>query len=487
MGLMAQREFRVDKKKNFSEWYNSIIYAADLVDVRYNVQGFIVHKPWSFLSIREIYKLFEKELEEDAHLPCLFPLLIPEENFEKEKEHVEGFKPNVFWVTRGGSEEFKRALALRPTSETAMYQMYALWVKSHADLPLKLYQSNAVYRFEAETSPFIRGREFLWIEAHDVFATDAETRKQIETDVKINETVLHEKLGIPFMVFQRPQWDKFPGAEETIACDALMPDGKALQISTTHVLGQNFSKPFGIKFIDAKGEQHYAWQTCFGPGVWRIFAALLGVHGDDHGLVFPFSVAPLQAIIIPIPGKSEEKVEKKCMELKKELRAQGLRVETDFSEKTPGFKFNYWEMKGVPFRIEVGEKELKQGTVTVARRDTKERVKVKEKNLVKELCAQAEKMLDDLRKKAENELRQSIHEARFLKELKKVLEEEKGFVRTAFCSTGLDGKNCSDILQAETGGGKVRGTLFGKKEKPDEKCVVCGKAASAVVYVAKQY
>ncbi len=486
---LSQREFKVDKKTSFSEWYNSIIYAADLVDSRYNVQGFVVHKPWGVSIIRSLYRLFEAGLEADGHEAVVFPTVIPEENFEREKEHVEGFVPQVFWVTKAGGEDFARPLALRPTSETAFYQMYALWVQAHTDLPLKLYQSCSVFRYEHETLPFIRGREFLWIETHDCFATREEAVRQTRTDNKISRTALTEHLGIPLTVFDRPQWDKFPGAESTFAYDVLMPDGKVLQVGSTHLLGQNFTKAFGVQFTKADGGKEFPYSTCFGPGIWRMVAALASVHGDEKGLVLPFEAAPVQVVVVPIAKGDGAKVVSEAEKIVADLASHNIRAKCDSSGKSPGFKFNYWELKGVPLRIELGERELEAGTATLARRDNREKKIVKRKELVAEIKSTSEKMLDDMRLKAEKELQERMNEAKTKEEVKKLLETTGGFVRTHFCSTGFDGEECGKELQTFTGGGKVRGVLADKAEKPaaTAKCVVCGKKAGAVVYVAKQY
>ena len=262
MSAEKQLGITVSKEENFSEWFTQVLTRADLIDQRYGVQGFIVHKPWAMRIIKEIYKMFEEELEKTGHEPVLFPLVIPEEYFEKEKEHVEGFKPEVFWVTEAGDEKLDRRLALRPTSETAFYSMYSLWIKSWRDLPLKLYQCVSVYRYEKHTRPFIRGREFLWIETHCAFATHEEALKQVEQDMENSRKVIWDKLGIPFLFLRRPPWDKFAGAEDTYAADTIMPDGRVLQISSTHDLGQRFAKAFEIKFVDKDGKWKYAWQTC---------------------------------------------------------------------------------------------------------------------------------------------------------------------------------------------------------------------------------
>ena len=300
--------------------------------------------------------MFENKLEKTGHEQVLFPTVIPEKNFVKEAEHVEEFAPEVFWITQAGDKKLEERLALRPTSETAMYQMYSLWIRSYKDLPVKYYQSVTIFRNEMTTRPFLRGREFLWIESHDVFATEKEMMDQIKDDIRITKEVIENHLGIPVLFFKRPQWDKFGGAVDTYAGDILMPDGKVNQISSTHNLSQNFSKPFDVTFIDDKGQKQYAWQTCFGPGIWRMIAALISVHGDDKGLVLPFEIAPVQVVIIPIKNS----VLKKCKTIKNLLEKNCIRTELDTRDETPGWKFNDWEMKGVPIRIEIGPKDLKK-------------------------------------------------------------------------------------------------------------------------------
>ncbi|MCX6767918.1 MAG: proline--tRNA ligase [Candidatus Micrarchaeota archaeon] len=487
---MATKEFSADKAKDFSDWYNKVIYAADLVDNRYNVQGFVVHKPWSMLAFRQIYRLFEAELEADGHLPALFPTVIPEENFEREKEHVEGFEPQVFWVTRAGAEDLKRHLALRPTSETAFYQMYSLWVNGKADLPLKMYQSCSVFRNEPETNPFMRGREFLWIEAHDCFAAQEEAMQQVKRDMAVCERVLSHELGLSFLFFERPAWDTFPGAETTFACDARLPDGKAFQIATTHFLGQKFAKAFGIRYSDDSGAEKFVFQTCFGIGVWRMMAAVVAVHGDNKGLMMPFSIAPVQAMAIPIAGKGVDSTRllAKCREIKAVLEKAGIRASVDDSDKTPGYKYNYWEMKGVPIRIEVGEKELTAGTVTLARRDSRERVTVGADKVVAAVNELGFALLESMCERAANDLKSHILNVSTKKELAEALDA-KNYARAFLCSTDKEGKECADFIQAETKGGKVRGTLFGGDEAVPRgaKCIHCGRPASAIVYIARQY
>ncbi len=482
--LMSTREFNKDKEKEFSEWYNTIIYAADLADIRYNVQGFVVHKPWSMRSFKKIYALFERELEKDGHEPTLFPTVIPEENFAIEKEHAEGFAPDVYWVTQRGDEKMSRKLALRPTSETAFYQMYNLWVKSYTDLPMKLYQSCTVFRNESETNPFMRGREFMWIETHDVFADESAARNQVKTDEKIIETAC-KKLCLPFNFFKRPQWDTFAGAVETYATDILLPDGKALQFATTHYLGTNFSKAFDVKYSDETGKEHNPHTTCFGPGIWRILGAVIATHGDNKGLIFPFHIAPLQVVIVPIPKTGEEKnIEQHCQAVKEELESAGIECRIDNSGKTPGYKYNYWELKGVPLRIEIGAREAKEKTVTITRRDNREKTLctlVEAADKVKEIGEQLDSALLE---KAQGYLKTRVKAAKTKEEVLQGLDA-KCYAKTFICSTEKDGVKCGQELQTFTKGGKVRGELVG--EKPAKgKCCVCGKLG-VQVYVARQY
>lgn len=479
------------KEENFSEWYNEIIRSSDLIDDRYNVKGFYVRKPWMILATDEIYKMYDKALQKRKHLPVLFPSVIPEKNFFKEAEHIEGFAPEVFWVNATGSdkEPLEEPLALAPTSETAFYQLYHYWVRSYRDLPLKYYQKRTVFRHETKaTKPLMREREFLWIETHCVFDSKEKAWNQVLEDMEISDEIIHGELGVPYVFFRRPQWDKFPGALDTYALDTLMPDGKVNQIGSTHMLGQGFAKVFDIKFKDESEQELYAWQTCYGPGFSRIIAAVIATHGDDKGLVWPFSVAPMQIVIVPILIKgSEEKVLKECRKLEEKISGKYRVVLDESLDETPGAKYFKWEMKGVPLRIEVGPKDLAAKEYTVFRRDTGKREKVKAKDLDSFLEGVGEKILANLKKKADAIQASVFSEA---KSLDKLIEEvEKGrIVRVGFCSMDMAGSECAGTIRDKTKG-HVRGTIVGKNEVPKqgEKCVVCGKKAIEIVYVARAY
>jgi len=483
---MAEEEgITVKKSENFSEWYSQVVQKAELADIRYNVKGFLVHQPWSVRIMKKMRDFFEEELEKKGHEPVWFPAVVPESFLKKEKQHAE-FSADVFWVTEAGEnfEKLEEKLALRPTSEAAMYTMFSLWIRSWRDLPLKTYQSCQVWRYESVTRPFIRGREFYWIEGHDVFATEEEALEQVKEDMDTTEKVMYEKCAIPFLFFKRPEHDKFKGAVNTFAADSMMPDGKAIQLPSTHFLGQNFSKAFGIKFVDKDEKTKYAWQTCYGPAFWRILGALIAIHGDDKGLVLPPEIAPIQVIIVPILGKDDKKVVKKAKEVEKLLKDKGFEVKLDDrKEYTPGWKYNYWELKGVPLRIEVGPIDVKKKQVVVARRDTGEKIVVKDGKLVKSLSELLKQIQSNLIKKADKFFKESLHEAKDFETLKKILKEKGGFVRVNWCGS----KECADYIKAETEGGTIRGTLFGKKEKVFGNCVWCKKEAKEVVYIAKSY
>lgn len=480
---MANEIFNVPKSE-FSEWFNTIIKTADLIDQRYNVKGFVVYRPWAMRMMKQIYRMWEAELEKNGHQPCLFPLVIPKENFEKEKEHVEGFAPEVFWITKGGDSKIEE-LALRPTSETAFYQMYSLWIRSYADLPLKLYQSCAVYRYETKaTKPFVRGREFLWIEAHDAFATEKEALEQVRQDMETTKKIC-DSLNIPIIFFKRPKWDKFKGAVDTYAADTIMPDGKVLQLPSTHYLGQNFSRAFEVVFEDEKGKKKHVYQTCYGPPISRIMAPLIAIHGDEKGLILPFDMAPVQVVIIPIIfEKVKKELFRACEETRKLLG--DFRVEVDAKEGVrPGEKFYYWEMKGIPIRVEIGPKDLEKKEVVLVSRVDGKKKSVKQEDVAKAVKEMSVEIGIALRKKAQEYFDSMISEAGSLEDLKKIIEKKGGLVRIHFCSCET-GEKCADEIKASTGA-EIRGTRPDEKEKPKGKCIICGKKTGCIAYAGKAY
>ncbi len=483
----------VKKSDNFSEWYSQVVQKADLADIRFGIQGFIVHKPWGFRIIKKIYEYLEQEVEAQGHVPYLFPIAVKESDLKKEKEHA-GFTPEVFWVESAGSKKMEERFALRPTGEAQIYPLYSLWFRSHNELPFKGYQSRiSVFRNEMTTRPFLRGREFLFFETHDVFNTHAEALAQIKDDLKTCEIALWQKLKIPFQYFKRPDWDRFKGADATYAPDTLMPDGKKTQLASTHDLGTNFAKAYDIQVLGKDEKKHYPYQTCFGPGIWRSMAALIGIHGDDQGLVLPFAVAPLQIILIPVTFADKKETTKKIMQLGQKLETQlqkaGYRVKFDTGPDSPGAKYNYWELRGVPLRIELGPKEIDNTACSLVRRTEKKRLQVKLADLEKELKNQAATLDQEIEERAAAYFKHNTRSADSFAELKKVLQQHRGFVKAPFCSLHKEGEACSDKLQQETEGAVVCGTLYPQEEqvKTGQKCVLCGKTANHIVYISKTY
>ncbi|MEM3382459.1 MAG: proline--tRNA ligase [Nitrososphaerales archaeon] len=473
------------KKENFSEWFDDVLQRAELVDIRYNVKGFVVYRPNIMFIIKRVYEILENLLIEKGHKPALFPIVIPVSNFRKESEHIKGFEREVFKINEAGGKELEEELILRPTSETAIYPMFALWIRSYKDLPMKIFQSVSVYRYETKaTRPLLRGREFLWIEAHCAFTDEESARNQVKEDLEITKRAFHE-FGLPFLMVEREPYDKFFGAVDSYAFDTLLPDGRVLQVATTHYLGQNFSNPnvFDIKFTDKDGIKKNVYQTCYGPGVSRIVAAMISVHGDEYGLVLPFNVAPFQIVIIPIlkAGK-EDAIMEKARIINQNLLKAGFRTILDESNERPGEKYYKWEMLGVPIRIEIGDEEVGKGFVTIFRRDLRSRKKIKDEDIIDNILNLKDLIHEELEKRAWDEFNSSITSINSKEELMRKSKKAK-IVRASFCGR----KECADEIKAETEGLEVRGRRIDIKETPSDKCFWCGKKATHIVYLAKAY
>jgi prolyl-tRNA synthetase len=460
------------QKADFSGWYSEILWRAGIVDNRYPVKGLYVWYPFGFTLRRLVYGILRELMDRD-HRETLFPLLIPEQEFMKEAEHIRGFEDEVYWVTRGGMTPLDVPLALRPTSETAIYPMYALWVRSHADLPLKYYQIVNTFRYETKaTRPLIRAREISsFKEAHTVHASWEEAEDQAKAAIALYRS-FYERLCIPVLVSRRPDWDKFPGADYTIAIDTIIPDGRTLQIGTVHHLGDNFSRTFEIKFEDEKGDQQYAFQTCYGISE-RSIAAVIGVHGDDRGLILPPEVAPVQLVIVPIiAGKRKDEVLGAARALKADLATAGYRVELDEREIRPGAKYYHWEMRGVPLRIEIGPRDLDRDVVTLVSRLGEKSEVPREKGLTS-----VGETLKDLTKillgRATLGMRDRIFAPRTLEEASAAVG--KGVAVIPWCQA----KGCADLLEGTTGGSilgtDAEGNLLPVVQK---NCIVCGKEGS---------
>lgn len=457
------------QKGDFSGWYNEILWRAGIIDNRYPVKGLYVWYPHGFALRKHVYGILRELMDRD-HKETLFPLLIPEHEFMKEAEHIKGFEEEVYWVTRGGKSPLEVPLALRPTSETAIYPMYALWVRSHADLPLRYYQVVNTFRYETKaTKPLIRAREITsFKEAHTVHATWEEAEAQAAAAIGLYRT-FYDRLCIPVLITRRPDWDKFPGADYTIAIDTIMPDGRTLQIGTVHHLGDHFSRTFGIRYEDEKGEQQYAFQTCYGISE-RSIAAVIGVHGDDRGLVFPPEVAPVQVVIVPIiVGKRKDEVIEVARSLKTELVSAGYRAEADEREIRPGAKYYHWEMRGVPLRLEIGPRDLDRKVVTLVTR-LAEKSEAPQDSVVSSVGGALSDLNRVLSERAAMDMTRRITAAGTLDQASAAVE--KGVAVISWCRQ----RECADILEEKTGG-SILGTDIGGNQLPGipRPCIVCGK------------
>ncbi len=468
---------KLPPKEEFSEWYHELIQRAEIMDVRYPVKGLYVWYPFGFKIRRSVYGIL-REIMDREHEEVYFPALIPETELGKEGEHIKGFEDEVYWVTHGGKDELDVKLALRPTSETAMYPMFKLWIRSHADLPLKVYQIVNTFRYETKhTRPLIRLREITsFKEAHTVHSTFEEAEEQVKKAVGYYKE-FYEKLAIPCIICKRPEWDKFPGAVYTIAFDAVMPDGRTLQVGTVHNLGDNFAKTFEITYETVNGEHSFAYQTCYGISE-RCIAALISIHGDDLGLVLPFEVSPVQIVVIPVLYKGkEEEVLRVCREISEELRR--YRVFVDEGEERPGAKYYKWELKGAAIRIEVGPREVEENTVVVSFRDERRKFKVKRDEISSKIEEWAKEMRKRMYTKAVEEMEKRVKLCKNLEELVEWIG--KGVALTYLCRS----EKCGEELDKA---GSVLGEVLEIPLSVESrgKCVVCGEEGRLVA-VAKTY
>ena len=473
-----------EKFENFGEWYDKVLMEAQIVDDRYPVKGFSVYMGWGYSIVKRIYRMLEDKLEDADHQPMQFPVVIPEESFRREEEHIEGFATEVFWITRAGDNELDRRLLLRPTSETAIYPMFKIWVRSHADLPLRMHQTCNVYRYETKaTRPLFRGREFLWNEAHTAHSDYEDAERQVLKGVEVYRSV-YDALGLSYLILKRPDFDKFAGAVYSLAFDAWNPDGKVNQIGTVHQLGENFAKAFELTYEDEEGNQRPASTTCYGMGMGRVLAAVIAHHGDDYGLVLPPIVAPKQLVIVPIPFKGREKdVAVYAEKIEARLKEAGVRVVLDDDDRLrPGEKFYKWDMFGVPVRVEVGPKEAKAGSITIVRRDTRERSEARLESIVQDVRKLFEDIYANLRARSWQRLESEMTAAGSLEELKTLIEQRK-IAKVNWCGD----PQCAYELKGQVTG-EVRGTLWERHEVPTgTPCIVCGEPANEVAYVARSY
>lgn len=422
---------------DFSKWYGDILERAGIYDLRYPIKGCGVYLPYGFKIRRYSFEIIRKLLGETGHDETLFPMLIPEDLLAKEGEHIKGFEDEVYWVTHGGKTPLEVKLALRPTSETPIYHMMKLWTKVHTDLPIKIYQVVNSFRYETKhTRPLIRLREIMTFkEAHTAHSTKEEAEEQVKEAIEVYKKFFDE-LGIPYLVSKRPEWDKFPGAEYTMAFDTIFPDGKTMQIGTVHNLGQNFAKTFEIEFETPDGGKDYAYQTCYGISD-RAIASVIAIHGDEKGLVIPPDIAPIQIVLVPLLFKGKEEiVMEKINELQKVLKNK-YRIHLDDRDIRPGRKFNDWELKGVPLRIELGPKDIENKKLTLYRRDTGEKFQIDEENALEEIENILHSIKENMRENAWKKFEEFITIVEYNKEeglesfgdkIRTILNDKKGIV-----------------------------------------------------------
>ncbi len=467
-------------KEDFSRWYNEILWRAEIMDVRYPVKGLYVWYPHGFAIRKRAYGIL-RDLMDREHAETMFPLLIPKTEFMKEATHIKGFEDEVYWVTHGGRNELDVPLALRPTSETAIYPMYSLWIRSHTDLPLKLYQVVNTFRYETKhTRPLIRLREITsFKEAHTVHATREEAAAQVEVALDLYQE-FYDDLKVPVIVSRRPDWDKFPGADYTIAVDTIMPDGKTLQIGTVHMLGDHFSTTYDITYEDANGERQYAHQTCYGISE-RSIAAIISVHGDDKGLVLPPEVAPIQVVIVPIiVGKRRDEVLSAAGELKEELKAAGFAVKVDDRDMRPGAKYYHWEMRGVPVRVEIGPRDIDANTVIAVTRDG-EKTKLDRRGAVEGISSVLAGFRARIRETAKQAMADRITVVATLEET--ALAVKDGVAVVHWCGSQECAEKIETAVDASILGTDIRSDLITVSDGP---CVACGGRGTSTL-VARTY
>ena len=470
-------ETKVKKSDDFNEWYNEIVELADLCDKRYPIKGMNVWRPYGWKLMNHVDNLIREEMTKTDHQEVNFPLLIPESSFKKEEEHIEGFGSEVYWVTHAGLNKLEEKWLLRPTSETAMYPVFSLWIRSHADLPLKTYQIVNTFRYETkQTRAFIRVREIHFFEAHTCHVDFKDAERQIKEDKEIANR-LFEKLSLPFIFNKRPDWDKFAGAFYTISIDVLMPSGRTLQLGSVHQYKDNFAKPYEISYETEDGKHAYCHQTTYGMSE-RILGALVGIHGDNKGLVMPPKVAPIQVVIIPIIFKGKEKpVLEACENLCKKLDESGIKSHVDKREITPGNKYYDWEVKGVPLRVEIGPKDLEKKEIVIVRRDDGNKKSVLQSSSIKSIKEELDKISKSLFKNAKKLLDENMHRVQTIEEAKDL----KGIIELPWCGTEDCALEIENILEGNTLGEPI------ENEKCKHTCPVCGKPAKTWMRYAKTY
>ncbi|MEK3882176.1 proline--tRNA ligase [Paenibacillus sp. PL2-23] len=469
------------QSEDFSRWYIDVIKKAELMDYS-PVRGCIVFRPEGYELWENIQRDLDRRFKETGHRNAYFPLFIPESFFQKEKEHVEGFNPELPWVTEAAGEKLEERLAIRPTSETMIGHMYAKWIQSYRDLPLLINQWANVVRWEKRTLPFLRTSEFLWQEGHTAHETEEEARQETMQMLDVYTSFVEEFLAIPVIRGEKTPSERFAGAVDTYSIEAMMKDGRAVQAGTSHYLGNKFAVAFDIKYLDRENTLQYAHTTSWGVST-RLIGALIMVHGDDRGLALPPKVAPTQVIMIPIgPPKTREQVVGRVDELYAELKKAGVRVKVDDrSDVSPGWKFNEYEMRGVPLRLELGPRDMDNGVVVLVSRITGEKRIVKQDSLVAEVEKMLEETQQEMYVRAKSFREANSRAVDTLDEMKAFLEEQRGFVEAGWCGSAA----CEKQVKEETGATSRNIPFEPSVSKPS--CLVCGDEAKHTVVFARAY
>lgn len=466
-----------ERSKDFAAWYTDVVAAAHLA--RYsNVKGFIIFEPNGYAIWENIKKEMDAMFKEYGHQNVYLPVMIPENLLKKEGELVEGFAPEVAWVTEGGSNKLEERLAFRPTSESLFCDYYKNIVKTYRDLPKLYNQWCSVIRWEKETRPFLRSREFLWQEGHTVHATEKEAMEETDRMLNVYKRFFEEYLAIPVVTGRKTEKEKFAGAEYTLTVEAMMQNGVCLQSATSHYFGQKFSKAYDVKFVNKDNKFEYCYQTSWGAST-RMIGAIIMAHGDDKGLVLPPRIAPNQVCIVPI--KMNDELLSVCNKINDELRKNNISSYIDTSDKSAGFKFAEAEVNGIPVRIEVGPRDLENNKVTLVRRDTSEKELVDVNEALKSVQRLLTDIQDNLYNKALENMKNRTYEAKTLKDVEEIMNTHPGFVKAHWCGD-LD----CELKMKEIKGTKSR-CIIETKDYEDEVCVVCGKKAKHNVVWGIQY
>ena len=466
-------------EEDFAQWYTDVVKKADLIDYT-SVKGCMAIKPAGYAIWENIQHELDRRFKETGVQNVYMPMFIPESLLQKEKDHIEGFAPEVAWVTHGGLEELQERFCIRPTSETLFCDVWSKTVQSYRDLPKVWNQWCSVLRWEKTTRPFLRSREFLWQEGHTIHATYEEAEERTKQMWRVYRDFAQDVLAIPVVSGRKTESEKFAGAQDTYTIEALMHDGKALQSGTSHNFGDGFAKAFGIQYTDKDNKLQYVHQTSWGMST-RIIGAIIMVHGDDSGLVLPPRIAPVQTMIVPIMQKKEGVLEK-AEEIRKKL-ASSYKVKVDDSDKSPGWKFSEQEVRGIPTRIEIGPKDIEKNQAVIVRRDTREKIIVSLDEIETKLGEILETIQKDMYDRAKAFLDSHIDFAETMDEMNEKFNTKRGFIKAKWCGSA----ECEDEIKAATGGATTRCICKEDQVKDGDTCIFCGKQAKHVVYFGKAY